>query len=88
MSAREALGWIEEWLEAGALVVSDADLRWELFVELLAASPRALRNAVDDAQLAAIAISRGATLASFDRDFEAFVPHGLRWERPGVKRGD
>ena len=31
--------------------------------------------------LAAIAISRGATLASFDEDFAPFVRHGLRWER-------
>jgi predicted nucleic acid-binding protein len=64
-------------------LISDADLRWELFAELLAASPRMLRNAIDDAHLAAVAISRGATLASFDRDLEAFVPRGLRWERLG-----
>jgi predicted nucleic acid-binding protein len=40
-----------------------------------------LRNTIDDAQLAAIAISRGATLASFDSHFAVFVEHGLRWER-------
>ena len=45
--------------------------------------PAALRNAIDDAYLAALAISRGATLVSFDQDFEPFVSHGLRWERPG-----
>jgi uncharacterized protein len=83
MSDEEALGWVEEWLEAGVELINDADLSWELFAELLAASPRMLRNAIDDAHLAAIAISRGATLASFDRDFEAFVPRGLRWERLG-----
>jgi uncharacterized protein len=82
MGDDEALGWVEEWLDSGVELISDADLRWELFSELLDAAGRALRNAVDDAHLAAIAISRGATLASFDRDFEAFVPHGLRWERP------
>ena len=42
-----------------------------------------IRNAIDDAYLAALAISRGATLASFDQDFETFVHHGLRWEEPG-----
>lgn len=81
MEDAEALGWIAEWLEAGVEIVNDADLRWELFAELVGASRRGLRRAVDDAHLAALAISRGATLASFDGDFEAFVPHGLRWER-------
>jgi toxin-antitoxin system PIN domain toxin len=80
MSDDEAMGWVEEWLEAGVEVISDSDVRWDLFVELVAASQRALRNAIDDAHLAVIAISRGATLVSFDRDFESFVPHGLRWE--------
>ena len=83
MSDDEAMGWLEEWLDAGVEIVSDSDLRWQLFAELMEASQRALRNAIDDAYLAAIAISRGATLASFDRDFEAFVPHGLRWEPLG-----
>ncbi len=77
----EALGWIEEWMEAGVELVSDEDLDWTLLCELVAASPRALRNAIDDAHLAGVAISRGATLASFDGDFEPFVEHGLRWER-------
>ncbi len=82
MTDDEATGWIEEWIDAGVEIVGDADLRWEMFVELVGASRRALRNAIDDAYLAAIAISRGAILASFDDDFEPFVAHGLRWERP------
>jgi hypothetical protein len=36
--------------------ISDSDLTWSLFAELVAASPRALRNAVDNAHLAGIAI--------------------------------
>jgi predicted nucleic acid-binding protein len=40
-----------------------------------------LRHSIDDAHLAAIAISHGATLASFDSDFGAFVTHGHRWEK-------
>ena len=83
MSDDEAMGWIEEWLAAGIEVVSDAEVSFRLFAELAAASRRALRNAIDDAHLAAIAISRGATLASFDEDFAPFVRHGLRWERLG-----
>ena len=84
MTDDEAMGWVEEWIEAGVEVIGDADVSWEPFVELLEASRRALRNAIDDAYLAALAISRGATLASFDEDFEPFVRHGLRWERPGA----
>ena len=83
MSDDEAVGWIEEWLDAGVEVVSDSEVRWELVAELVAASRRSLRNAIDDAHLAAIAISRGATLASCDADFALFERHGLRWERVG-----
>jgi toxin-antitoxin system PIN domain toxin len=84
MTDKEAMGWVEEWMDAGVELVGDSDLRWDLFVELALASRRSLRHAIDDAYLAALAISRGATLASFDRDFESFVRHGLRWERPGT----
>jgi predicted nucleic acid-binding protein len=82
MTDDEAMGWVEEWIEAGVEVIDDVDVRWGLFVELTRASRRSLRNAIDDAYLAALVISRGATLASFDQDFEPFVSHGLRWERP------
>jgi predicted nucleic acid-binding protein len=75
------VGWIEEWRGAGVEIVGDSEVGWELFVELVTVSRPSLRNALDDANLAAIAISRGATLASFDADFEPFVRHGLRWER-------
>jgi toxin-antitoxin system PIN domain toxin len=84
MSDDEALGWMDEWIEAGVEVLGDADLRWGLFVELVEVSRRSLRKVIDDAYLAALAISRGATLASFDQDFEPFVRHGLRWERLGT----
>lgn len=83
MSDDEAIGWVEEWLAAGIELIGDSELRWDLFLELAEAARRSLRNAVDDAYLAALAISRGATLASFDEDFQPFVAHGLRWERPG-----
>jgi toxin-antitoxin system PIN domain toxin len=85
MSDDEALGWVEEWLEAGVQVIGDSDLRWDLFAELVGAARRSLRKAIDDAWLAALAISRGATLASFDDDFAPFVAHGLRWERPDTR---
>ena len=85
MTDSEAVGWIEEWIEAGVEVISDADLRWDLFSELVEASPRSHRKAIDDAHLAAIAISRGATLASFDSDLACFVDRGLRREHLGSR---
>jgi toxin-antitoxin system PIN domain toxin len=81
MSDDEALRWVGDWIDAGVELVRDSEVSWFLFHELAAASPRALRNTIDDAHLAAIAISRGATLASFDTDFAVFSEHGLRWEQ-------
>ena len=39
-------------------------------------------NLTTDAHLAALAISHGATLVSFDNDFARFP--NLRWTRPGA----
>lgn len=36
---------------------------------------------VSDAAHAAIAIEHGCTWVSRDKDFQHFVPHGLRWEQ-------
>jgi toxin-antitoxin system PIN domain toxin len=83
MTDDEAMGWVEEWIEAGVELIGDADLPWNLFVEFVEVSRRSLRNTIDDAYLAALAVSRGATLASFDQDFELFARHGLRLEKPG-----
>jgi predicted nucleic acid-binding protein len=81
MADDEALSWIGDWIDAGVELVRDSDVSWLLFHELVAASPSKLRNTIDDSHLAAIAISRGATLASFDSDFAVFVEHGLRWDQ-------
>jgi predicted nucleic acid-binding protein len=84
MTDAEAHSWVEEWVAAGVEVISDSDLRWELVSELVGVSPRATRDTIDGAQLAGVAISRGATLASFDPDFACFVGSGLRWEQLGA----
>ena len=81
MSDDEALGFVDEWLDAGVVLLGDDELDWHLLVELAAVSERALLDVIDDAHLAALAISRGATLASFDVDFEIFRESGLRLER-------
>ena len=56
----------------------------DLLRELIGVSPRTICNTIDDAHLAGVAISRGATLASFDSGFACFVGSGLRWERLGA----
>ena len=81
MTDDEALGWVDEWIDAGVRPLGDEELDWQLILELVALSRRSLRNVIDDAHLAAIAISRGATLVSFDEDFETFRESGLRLER-------
>lgn len=80
MSDAEALDSVIDWVDAGVELIPDAESTWTLFHELVTASPRTLRNSIDDAHLAAIAISRGATLVSFDSDFAVYADHGLRWE--------
>lgn len=80
MSDEEVIGWIEEWLDAGAEIISDSDVGWEPLSEFVVESSSALHNTIDDAHLSATAISHGATLASFGSDCEAFFAYGLRWE--------
>ena len=60
-----------------------SNLRWlhpELghLERLLRLAPRLGGNSINDAHLAALALEHGATLVSFDRDFEQF--RGLRLE--------
>ena len=81
MSDDEALDWVGDWIDAGVELIHDSEVSWLVFHELTTVSSKALRNTIDDAHLAAIAISRGATLACFDADFAVFREHGLRWEQ-------
>ena len=75
MSDEEALEWIEGWLDAGVQPLSDADVRWDLFDELVAASrfpnrSRAIEEAVAE-KLARMERSRLAReSAKLDPSFE------------------
>lgn len=75
-----ALDKIDSWLklEQTRLVLETED-NWHILRDLLAATGTA-GNLTTDSQLAALAISHGATLVSFDRDFGRFP--NLRWEIP------
>lgn len=71
---------IEEWLALDAVrLVGETDEHWRILRALLSTSGTA-GNLTTDAHLAALAISHGATLTSFDSDFARF--QGLRWENP------
>ena len=80
LSAETAIDKVDTWLglEQTRLVQETRD-HWHILRELLADTGTA-GNLTSDSQLAALAISHGATLVSFDHDFGRFS--GLRWESP------
>lgn len=78
LAAEEALGVVDDWLGASHAHLLEATPRhWQILRRLLLGAGMA-GNLSNDAHLAALAIEHGATLVSFDRDFERFA--GLRFE--------
>jgi toxin-antitoxin system PIN domain toxin len=74
-----AFKFIRAWLsQPNTHVVHPTDRHETLLASLLLAAGKA-GNLTTDAHLAALAIEHGATLASFDRDFDRF--DGLNFER-------
>lgn len=79
LSIDNALRTVGFWLgRPNASVLDPSQRHFDLLCRLLLESGEA-GNLANDAHLAAIAIEHGATLASFDSDFERF--EGLRFER-------
>lgn len=79
LGAEDALGVVDDWLAApNARLLEATPRHWPVLRRLLAGAGTA-GNLTNDAHLAALAIEHGATLVSFDRDFEGFA--GLRFER-------
>ena len=77
-----ALDKIGTWLSLDQTrLVRETDDHWHILRALLNDTGTA-GNLTTDAHLAALAISHGATLVSFDSDFSRFS--GLRWENPRV----
>lgn len=73
-----ALSVVDDWLaHPRARILDPTDRHPAILARLLIAAGRG-GNLVPDARLAAIAIEHGATLGTFDRDFERFA--GLRFE--------
>lgn len=81
LSLDTALGVIDEWLaHPRARIIGPTERHASLLARLLIGAGRG-GNLVGDAHLAAIAIEHGATLGTFDRDFERFA--GLRFDLLG-----
>ena len=77
-----ALDKIGTWLSLEQTrLVRETDDHWHILLALLNDTGTA-GNLTTDAHLAALAISHGATLVSFDSDFSRFS--GLRCEKPGA----
>lgn len=80
LDADTALRKVGTWLALESTrLVREKDEHWDILRPLLADSGTA-GNLTTDAHLAALAISHGAVLVSFDNDFSRFK--GLRWESP------
>jgi len=76
----EALKKVNDWLDhPNTSLVTESKDHWKILQQLLLETGTA-GNLTSDAQLAALAISRGATLVSCDKDFNRFEQ--LRWENP------
>ena len=80
LSAEDAAVQIDDWLALDVIsLVTETRDHWRMLRRLLAETGVA-GNLMTDAHLAALAMTRGATLASCDADFGRFP--GLRWENP------
>ncbi len=82
LSAETALDKVDTWLGLEQTrLVQETRGHWQILRDLLTDTGTA-GNLTTDSQLAALAISHGATLVSFDHDFGRFP--NLRWESPTV----
>lgn len=80
LDAETALEKVSIWLSLDqSRLIRETDDHWHILRSLLDETGTA-GNLTTDAHLAALAISHGATLVSFDSDFSRFS--SLRWESP------
>jgi len=80
LSPDQAMAKVEAWLShANTRVVLETERHWRILKRLLETAGTA-GNLTTDAHLAALAISYGAALVSYDSDFSRFQE--LRWENP------
>jgi toxin-antitoxin system PIN domain toxin len=80
LSAEQAIGFVQEWLNQPPATVVHPTQRHAAVLRDLLAPLGAGGNLTTDAHLAALAIEHGATLCSSDNDFGRF--RGLNWIDP------
>jgi hypothetical protein len=78
MAVEDAVAAVRDWLAAPRARVLHPTERHEPILSRLLVAAGTGGNLTTDAHLAALAIEHGATLGSFDRDFERFA--GLDFE--------
>ena len=80
LTAETAIEKVDAWLGLEQVrLVQETQDHWHILRELLTEAGTA-GNLTTDSHLAALALSHGATLVSFDHDFARFPR--LRWENP------
>jgi hypothetical protein len=80
LTMEAAVAKVDTWLALTTTrLVREKEEHWDVLRSLLADSGAA-GNLTTDAHLAALTITHGAVLVSFDGDFARFK--GLRWENP------
>lgn len=84
LDTEQAIDHVDRWLaHPNVRTVPESGEHWRILRGLLTESGAA-GNLTSDAHLAALSISNGATLVSFDSDFARFAR--LRWIRPATRR--
>jgi toxin-antitoxin system PIN domain toxin len=80
LSLEQCIERVDVWLaNPNTVLLQESKNHWEIFRDILL-DKNMRGNITTDAYLAALAISHGATLVSFDNDFRRF--QHLRWENP------
>jgi len=72
LSTSDALGLVDDWLDAGPAVVVHPTVRHAAVLRSLLLEAGTAGNLVSDAHLAALALEHGTRICSFDRDFNRF----------------
>ncbi|MXY25519.1 MAG: type II toxin-antitoxin system VapC family toxin [Acidobacteria bacterium] len=81
LTVEQACQRVNKWLgQPTVRLVRETDEHWRHLEQLLLETGTG-GNLTSDAHLAALAVSHGATLVSFDHDFARFA--NLRWVNPG-----
>lgn len=80
LQVQDALDVVADWLNAPSSLTVQATARHPGVLRGLLLEAGTAGNLTNDAHLAALAIEHGATICTYDRDFDRFP--GVRWQPP------